>query len=254
MCGRFPRLYVSSLCAWQLLRVATTLIYDLPMSLLMALADMANETSSNLFELTRGRTSRNICHTLAGSMPSSKTHRTSTRPSRFNRTSQMVRNVLPTAAAATKWRGYHRLRSQTFQQAKEKYLGKATGLEWIDVGGPPPAGCRKLNNDKLAEALKHKTQFTPEEWESFNIHSLEKSCFIRVGWSYFVPYAQADMHEFKVCVIWKLRAGVVWGRVKLGREFVRVVWIAHTGEPAQAESPDSGETDSHARTHDGGGA
>ena len=43
------------------------------------------------------------------------------------------------------------------------------GLEWRSIGGTKPGDGEELTNTALASALQHKTEFTQEEWDKFDI-------------------------------------------------------------------------------------
>eukprot|EP00966_Prymnesium_polylepis_P075157 1743334-Prymnesium_polylepis.1 len=49
-----------------------------------------------------------------------------------------------------------------------------SGLRWVDAGKVRPEGGKDLNNQMLAEALRFKPEFTPLEWEAFEIDDLKQ--------------------------------------------------------------------------------
>uniref|UniRef100_A0A7S4HDF0 Uncharacterized protein n=2 Tax=Prymnesium polylepis TaxID=72548 RepID=A0A7S4HDF0_9EUKA len=51
----------------------------------------------------------------------------------------------------------------------------ASGLRWKNVGTEKPAGLEELSNEKLADALNRKTDFTQEEWNEFRVRNLRMS-------------------------------------------------------------------------------
>jgi hypothetical protein len=65
-----------------------------------------------------------------------------------------------------------------------------TFLKWQRAGNTEPAEGRNLEHEKLAEALKNKTEFTKEEWKEFNIKDLCADHFIKSGNEYFQPAEQ----------------------------------------------------------------
>ena len=69
----------------------------------------------------------------------------------------------------------------------------ASGLQWEYLGLQHPSQGQELMNAELAEALKHTTTFTQEEWDSFGVADLQPDHFIRSGVtnfeSFFAPAA-----------------------------------------------------------------
>ena len=62
------------------------------------------------------------------------------------------------------------------------------GLKW-NAGATKPPGAKELQNDSLAVALLHKTEFTLEEWRDFDIVDLRSDHFVKSGDCYFTPCA-----------------------------------------------------------------
>jgi hypothetical protein len=67
------------------------------------------------------------------------------------------------------------------------------GLKWLPAGSTEPATGRILENAKLAEALRSKTEFTKQEWEAFGIKDLRTDHFIKSGDSYLQPAGIASL-------------------------------------------------------------
>ena len=63
-----------------------------------------------------------------------------------------------------------------------------SGLKWSDVGTAKPKNGTSVQNKKLAQALKKKTEFTEEEWEDFDIAGLHLDHFIKSDNSYYMPF------------------------------------------------------------------
>ena len=71
----------------------------------------------------------------------------------------------------------------------------ALGSKWLKMGNTKPTDGRNLENAKLAEALSHKTEFTKQEWEGFNVRDenglgikeLRGTDFVKAGDYYFKP-------------------------------------------------------------------
>ena len=76
---------------------------------------------------------------------------------------------------------------------KHAVEGKLDVLKWENMGAKRPARGREIQNARLAEALKHKTEFTTEEWDAFGINAKEDLniddgiSFIRSGSAYYAP-------------------------------------------------------------------
>ena len=62
------------------------------------------------------------------------------------------------------------------------------GLKW-NAGATKPPGAKELQNDSLAVALLHKTEFTLEEWRDFDILDLRSDHFVESGGCYYTPCA-----------------------------------------------------------------
>ena len=62
------------------------------------------------------------------------------------------------------------------------------GLKW-NAGATKPPGAKELQNDSLAVALLHKTEFTLQEWRDFDIVDLRSDHFVKSGDCYFTPCA-----------------------------------------------------------------
>ncbi len=71
---------------------------------------------------------------------------------------------------------------------------RAAGLKW--EGCDMPQGSQLLTNDKLAEALEQKQEFTRQEWEAFGINDLQTTDVVKVGSKYFKPVENA-CHEIQ---------------------------------------------------------
>ena len=74
--------------------------------------------------------------------------------------------------------------------------------KWLPVGDIEPTTGHNLQNSKLAEALRSKTEFTVQEWEAFGIEVLPTDHFIKSGDSFFQPAGQqfefsSDELDFK---------------------------------------------------------
>ena len=65
----------------------------------------------------------------------------------------------------------------------------ASGLKWLKKGHTHG---QHLENSMLAEALKRKTEFTPQEWGAFGIETLRMDHHVKSGTSFFEP----DVSEF----------------------------------------------------------
>jgi hypothetical protein len=75
----------------------------------------------------------------------------------------------------------------------------ASGLSWKNIGARKPKfGGGELTNVALANALKSKTSFTHQEWDSFGISHLNYDNFIKSGDSYFSPQAQKQQKAANV--------------------------------------------------------
>jgi len=64
-----------------------------------------------------------------------------------------------------------------------------SGLKWEGAGTEKPTDGKELTNEKLAEGLKSKTEFTKEEWKEFGIQELDAGHYIKSGDEYFKPAA-----------------------------------------------------------------
>jgi hypothetical protein len=69
----------------------------------------------------------------------------------------------------------------------EKTPMPASGLKWLALNGQPSG--RLLENSKLSAALKHKLDFTQQEWDLFGIKDLHADHFVKSGNSFFGPVA-----------------------------------------------------------------
>ena len=66
-------------------------------------------------------------------------------------------------------------------------LDSPDGLRWSIVSDREAKGGTELTNEALSAALATKTEFTKQEWESFNVPKIRRGSTIRVGGSFFVP-------------------------------------------------------------------
>jgi hypothetical protein len=64
-------------------------------------------------------------------------------------------------------------------------LDATSGLRWRNVGGEKPSKGEELTNERLAEALQQKTEFTQAEFDAFSITGLRGYGFVKSGASYF---------------------------------------------------------------------
>lgn len=64
---------------------------------------------------------------------------------------------------------------------------KASGLKWRIIPNGRPISGKKLTNQKLAEALRTKTNFTETEWETFGVKFLHMDHFIQSSTCYYEP-------------------------------------------------------------------
>ena len=69
---------------------------------------------------------------------------------------------------------------------------KVSGLKWIKLGQSPPGVGQEILNEKLAFALKRRTDFTPAEVDAFGLGSLHPDNFIKAGEWYFKPDASSQ--------------------------------------------------------------
>ena len=61
-------------------------------------------------------------------------------------------------------------------------------VKWEEAGTEKPStGTELAKNEKLAEALKSKKEFSPAEWVAFGIEDLQISHFVKSGNKYFKP-------------------------------------------------------------------
>ena len=67
------------------------------------------------------------------------------------------------------------------------HLALSSGLKWESAGTAKPTKGTELNNEKLADALVSKLEFTNKEWDKFEISGLRKDHFIKSGDMYFKP-------------------------------------------------------------------
>jgi len=63
----------------------------------------------------------------------------------------------------------------------------ASGLRWKNIGDSRPMEGRELKNPKLANALQTKTEFTPDEWDDFEIGDVRENDFVNSRNTYFTP-------------------------------------------------------------------
>ena len=68
----------------------------------------------------------------------------------------------------------------------------ASGLKWRKAKSEKPSNGQELMNEKLAEALATKTEFTQAEWDAFGIEVLHMDHFIQSGASCFQPAEVGD--------------------------------------------------------------
>ena len=62
------------------------------------------------------------------------------------------------------------------------------GLQWREYTGPlPPPKEKMLSNVALSEALKHRREFTSEEWRKFDVKNLKDDNFVQSEEKYFQP-------------------------------------------------------------------
>lgn len=73
------------------------------------------------------------------------------------------------------------------RESMEKLLSVPSGLKWEALGETRPSEGRELKSSALQEALRSKTEFTQDEWNSFGIGDLYIADFIKSGDSYFKP-------------------------------------------------------------------
>ena len=64
--------------------------------------------------------------------------------------------------------------------------------KWVDIGLRPVRG-RELTNCKLAQELRRKTEFSPQEWKEFGVSGLRAD---DLGASYFRPARSAVSQDY----------------------------------------------------------
>ena len=118
-----------------------------------------------------------------------------------------------------------------------------SGLQWLSVGGTPPAGGIALETPKLAEALSEKAVFSQDEWDAFGIRNLENNNFIKCGAdTYFVPIAaELDLRGLDLrgatCQN-AILAGALLDFCDLqGSDVDMVVWSVGYEKPTGGENP-----------------
>ena len=79
----------------------------------------------------------------------------------------------------------------------QKKDGASSGLNWRKFGSDKPKEGVEVKNERLAETLKEKTEFTRQEWEEFRISNLRPDSYIKSGDSYFQPADGASKQYFK---------------------------------------------------------
>jgi hypothetical protein len=87
------------------------------------------------------------------------------------------------------------------QELVPGYITPASGLKWKKIGPHKPIDGLELmnsrNSDRLAEALSRRTEFTPQEWEEFDISNLRMAHFVKSGDFYFKPSKSAPEDELE---------------------------------------------------------
>jgi hypothetical protein len=84
----------------------------------------------------------------------------------------------------------------------------APGLQWRKIGVEKPKKGSKLKHEALAEALKHRTEFTQREFAEFQVFrafSLTYSSYIKVGDNFFQPIAPPGFEEVLLQILKLLR-------------------------------------------------
>ena len=69
----------------------------------------------------------------------------------------------------------------------KKPEGTYSGLKWVEVAKGELVNGKELSNDKLADALKTKTEFTKVEWEQLGVGELKIDHFIASSDTFFKP-------------------------------------------------------------------
>ena len=70
----------------------------------------------------------------------------------------------------------------------ERFMQRASGLEWVDAGSKPPSRGRKLKCAALASALQGGARsFTREQWQAFQVQGLWLSSYVVAGGRVFAP-------------------------------------------------------------------
>jgi len=59
-------------------------------------------------------------------------------------------------------------------------------LNWVNIGDVKPTEGEEVSNRKLSDALAHKTSFSQQEWNDFDIQELSKKSYVKGGSDYFV--------------------------------------------------------------------
>jgi hypothetical protein len=90
-----------------------------------------------------------------------------------------------------------------------KFFGPpAPGLQWRKIGVEKPKKGSKLKHEALAEALKHRTEFTQrefDEFQDFRAFKLDYSSYIKVGDNFFQPIALPGFEEVLLQILKLLR-------------------------------------------------
>ena len=70
----------------------------------------------------------------------------------------------------------------------ERFMQRASGLEWVDAGVKPPARGQKLKCTALAKALQAGARtFAHEQWEAFGVQGLRLTSYVVAGGRVFAP-------------------------------------------------------------------
>lgn len=70
----------------------------------------------------------------------------------------------------------------------------ASGLKWNDIGTTRPDTGREIHNESLSLALRAKTAFSQEEWDTFSITYMYFEDFVKSSDKYFRP-TQTHVHS-----------------------------------------------------------
>lgn len=85
----------------------------------------------------------------------------------------------------------------------------ASGLRWKNIGASRPVEGRELENSQLADALQTKTEFTPDEWDNFEIANVRENDFVKSRNNYFMPALPAKNY---------------WGTLRCVHEKAHLSW------------------------------